>query len=971
MIFKVNFKKIFILFFMFLLTSALSAQYYDTGEDPASLKWMQIKTGRFNVIYPESFGAQGIEYARSLEEAYEALAPLFPGIKIKVPVIIHNYTTHSNGYVSWAPRRIELYPTPEQNTIPLSTEKQLAVHELTHVFQLKSLNRGFSKAMSLVLGEQFTGITASLLPLWFLEGQAVFAESALTESGRGRTPSFQKQLKSIAVEEGRMHKYDKILNGSFKEHVPDHYQHGYQTVTWAMAKYDPLIWNKVLRLTAEQPFTITPVSISLLKHAGHTKRKLFEETFDTLTSIWAKEIRENNTVSYEALNQKKRKRYTNYVSPVSAGKDSIIAVKTSLSKPPEFVLLNTSRKSEKKIHTPGQIYPYFISYGKGKLVWVETQSDPRWQNRNYSVIKILDIKRNKTKKLSRKSRYMAAAVSPDGKRVAAIENTEKNINNLVLIDPATKNILQKVPAPGNNSLQNPKWSAEGDEITFINLAEDGEGIISYNPAGREWKTLIEPGRDDLQSTALRNDSLFYVSSQSGTDNIWLKTPDGMITGVTNSRFGVIDISLNGRKLLFSDYSSRGNNICMTSLQDIPDNQVKSNPSSTLLINKFNIKPKSSFNSKVYNFSPEPYKKWKHLFNFHSWMPFYADLEEIQADPLSVRPGLSLMTQNQLSTLISTIGYEYSEEEKHVLHSRVTWKGWYPVFESQLDYGDDAGIYNIGARGESIPDPVEILSGLRLSNTISLPLRFSTGKFTKYLRTSFTSDYRNNYIYISENEIYDYGQNILSGRLFFSNYFRSALRDIYPKWAQTVDLNYSFAPFDKKVYGSALTLKTSFYFPGILPDNGIKIRYEKEIQDPVKFVYANRISMPRGYSNLFAEEVDLLSIDYVMPLLYPDLNISSLLFLKRIRAGLFYDYAMGPGNTFYEKTSRGLVQMYEHDDLKSFSSTGFELMADLHLFRIPYLISYGVQSAWTDVSEDPSFTFLFSVDLFGMIIGNRK
>ena len=34
------------------------AQYYDTGQDPASLKWMQIKTGRFTVIYPERYGAR-------------------------------------------------------------------------------------------------------------------------------------------------------------------------------------------------------------------------------------------------------------------------------------------------------------------------------------------------------------------------------------------------------------------------------------------------------------------------------------------------------------------------------------------------------------------------------------------------------------------------------------------------------------------------------------------------------------------------------------------------------------------------------------------------------------------------------------------------------------------------------------------------------------------------------------------------
>ena len=255
---------------------------------------MQIKTGRFTVIYPETYGSGGMAFAQSLEEAYSKLVSLFPERKFKIPVVIHNFSTQSNGYVAWAPRRMEIYPTPAQNTIPLDPERQLAIHELTHVFQMESLNEGFSKAMSLILGEQFTGIVASLLPLWYLEGNAVFAESALTESGRGRSPSFQKQLKAIAVEQGSMYKYDKIVNGSYKDYIPDHYQSGYQMVTWALAKFDPQIWNRVLNYTAKQPFTINPVNISLSRSAGITKKSLFKETFDTLKTIWIKDVSENN-----------------------------------------------------------------------------------------------------------------------------------------------------------------------------------------------------------------------------------------------------------------------------------------------------------------------------------------------------------------------------------------------------------------------------------------------------------------------------------------------------------------------------------------------------------------------------------------------------------------------------------------------------------------------------------------------------
>ncbi len=951
---------------LLLLAQVTFAQYYDTGQDPASLKWMQIKTGRFTVIYPESYTSGGIAFAHSLDEAYSKLTSLYPEKKFKIPVVIHNFTTQSNGYVVWAPSRMEIYPTPEQNTIPLSPERQLAVHELTHVLQMESLNSGFSKAMTLAFGEQFTGILALFLPPWFLEGDAVYAESVLTESGRGRSPSFQKQLKAISVEQGRMYKYDKIANGSYRDYVPDNYQSGFQIVTWSMAKYDPQIWNKALSYTAREPFTLDPVNISLSRSAGLTKKKLFEETFDTLKTIWTKDISENNARLYETLNPSKNGKYINYCTPVFAGTDSIIAIKTSLTASPELVLISPSQKSEKRIHTPGQIFPWLISYARGKIVWVETQYDPRWQNRNYSVIKLMNLHNNTITKLSRKSRYLSASISPDGRKIAAVENTIRNINNFVLIDAETGSVLQSVPTPGNAYFQRPQWAEGGDKVTVIFLTEEGEGIMSYNYINRQWETLVEAGRDDLQSTFLRNDSLFFISSLSGTDNIYLRTSDNKVTGLTRSKFGTIDLCLNGNQVFFSDYSSLGNNICITFLDKASGNSGEKIVSSSFLINRINIKPKTVDNISDTKYSPEPYRKWSHLFRFHSWMPFYADLEEIKADPTSIRPGFSIMTQNNLSTLISSIGYEYSPEKKNVIHSRITWKGWYPVFESQLDYGDASRIYKIAEVG----NPSEIQPGMRFYNTVSIPLQFSSGRFSEYLQPSFTSDFRNDYIFIKEVGTYDYGQTILSGRLYFSNYHRYVLRDINPKWAQTIDLNYSFAPFDKTIYGTALSLKTSFYFPGFLPNNGIKFRYEREKQYPAQLGYGNRISFPRGYSNLYSKDLELLSVDYIMPLAYPDFNISSLLYLKRIRTSLFYDYASGPGSSFYEITGNGLTPMFNTTSRESLKSFGFELLADFHVLRIPYMISGGVQTSWKSLSEKPAFVLLFNIDLYGMTIGRR-
>lgn len=957
-----------LIFTLLFLIQAATAQYYDTGQDPASLKWKQIKTERFTVIFPESYGPYGIKYAKSLDEAYTRLLSLFPDKKFNIPVVIHSYTVQSNGYVAWAPRRMELYPTPEQNTIPLAPEQQLAIHELAHVMQMESLNHGFSKVMSYLFGEQFTGIVSSFLPMWFLEGDAVFAESVLSPSGRGRTASFQKQLKALLVGNNKEYSFDKILNGSYRDFVPDNYESGYQMVTWALTKKDPQIWNKVLKFTADEPFTLNPVNISLSRNAGLKKKTLWKESSDSLKTIWTKDLSEENTTDYTTANPEKGGKYINYYSPVWAGTDSIIAIKSSLSVPSSFVLIRPSKKTEKHLHTPGEVYPQFISSGNGKLVWVETIPDPRWENREYSVIRLMDLKSGEVKKLSHRSRYLAASISPDGNKIAAIENTTTNLNNLVIIDAKDGSVLRSVKTPGNIYLQHPQWSTDGERITFISLSEGGEGIISFNFRSSEWKTLVDAGRDDLQSAFLREDSLIYVSSSSGTDNIYLQTPDKRKVRVSRSKFGVTDVTYAENKLLFGNYTPLGNNICSTSIDKIPVIAPSQTGISSFLINRFDLKIKtdSSFTGKQY--TPEPYRKWQHLFRFHSWMPFYADIETIKTDPTNIRPGFTIMTQNALSTLTSTIGYEYSADRLNLLHTRVTWNGWYPVIESQLDYGAFPGISKMG---QDVSKPINVKPGLSFLNTVSFPLQFSSGRFSQYLRPSVSTDYINNYIYIKETGTYDYGQTIITGRLYFSNYDRLALRDIYPRWAQIMDFNYCFAPFDKVIYGSAISLKTVFYLPGFLPNNGIKIRLETEKQDPKKYLYGNFSSFPRGYYNIVSKQIQFLSADYVLPLVYPDINLASLLYIKRIRAGFFYDYATGPGNAMYKYSTNGLVPLYDEAERISFKSYGIDLLADFHLLRIPFMISGGVQTAWKSFDKAPSFEMLFNIDLYGLTIGKRR
>jgi hypothetical protein len=173
------------------------------------------------------------------------------------------------------------------------------------------------------------------------------------------------------------------------------------------------------------------------------------------------------------------------------------------------------------------------------------------------------------------------------------------------------------------------------------------------------------------------------------------------------------------------------------------------------------------------------------------------------------------------------------------------------------------------------------------------------------------------------------------------------------------------------YGNDLSLKTIFYFPGFFRNNSIRIRYETEKQVFEKFLTYNRIHFPRSYSNIISAKLDYYSVDYSMPLIYPDLNISSFLYLTRVRTSLFYDHARGTDNYYLKWVNGSLVTDSNNKGSESFSSFGFDLLSDFYLLRIPFMITGGVQTAWKAFGEAPTLELIFSIDIQGMTIGRSR
>ena len=397
-----------------------SAQFYNQGADPGYLKWEQIKSDNFKVIFAEDFQDEAQRMAHLLESYYEPNSAYLGHRPKPISVILHNHSVLFNGFVVWAPKRMEIVTTPSPRTYSQDHLEQLALHEFRHVIQVDKLRQGFTKGLSCLIGEAGTGAVAGLMPFWFLEGDATDAETRLSHSGRGRLPSFEMEIKAILADKPGLYSYEKAIFGSFRDYIPDHYRYGYQMVSHARNKYGNELWDNVVSYTGRKPFTLYPFYFSLKKYASLSKTDLYRETFETLRTHWAKQANSREQTEISRINGERSKHFTSYRFPRYINDSLIFAEKSGIDQIQEFVAID-HRGNEKRIYRPGFYNAANMSVAQDKIVWTEIMWDLRWERRSYSVIKIYDLNTKLERILSLRTRYFAPDISSDGKIIAAVE----------------------------------------------------------------------------------------------------------------------------------------------------------------------------------------------------------------------------------------------------------------------------------------------------------------------------------------------------------------------------------------------------------------------------------------------------------------------------------------------------------------------------------------------------------------------
>ncbi|QNH62702.1 hypothetical protein [Hymenobacter sediminicola] len=872
-------------------------------QNPPALRWQQVSTPHFRVLYPAGLEEAAQRTATRLEQVYGPGAATLSVSPRPISVVMQTRTSVSNGFVTFLPRHAEFFITPQQG-MGLGTVDWLdglVVHEYRHVGQFEKGRQGIGRFLSPLLGDGALGVAAVGVPQWFFEGDAVGTETALTRSGRGRIPEFGVGLRANLLS-GRFYNYQKAANGSLRDQVPNWYVLGYYLTSYAKAHYGPDVWDRALTRYYRFPFYPFSFSDGLKRTTGLRVEDLYQRTVQELDSTWRAEQRTLQlTEAQELAGQYQGKVFTEYQYPQYVNDSTVLALKSGLGDIAQLVLLDR-RGTERKIHVPGLLnLPELLSVGGGKAVWPELQPDARWGQRIYSELRVLNLQTRRVARLGRHHRYTAAALSPNGQRLVAVETDTAYHHALHLLDAGTGAVLQTLPNPQNDLYLQPRFLPDGQHIAAVVLKPGGKTIEVLEPATGTTRPLLPVANINLTNPQPWGDYVLYNSPQSGIDNIYaVHVTTGQVFQVTSRPLGAYQaaVSPDGQRLAFHDYRATGARVVEMPLnpaawQPVPAAPADAvqpyaaalaarEPGAAAVVPLLGV---ASRQDSVARYPMRPYSVLRNAFNVFSW--------GVVQSPTGNSVSLGVRSQDVLSTTQAIAGVSYDQNERTAaVFGGFSYQGQYPVLDAEISHGGrDVTIRRNGALLRDQWQATRLTTGLRLPLTLTRSRMLSALTLSSYYLHERVSGYDLPVRFRSEPGP-DQPVHALQTTLSYVAQLKQSARDVAPCLGGTLLLTSRLTPFRTGLDARQWGAQGSVFLPGLAKHHALRLRAGYQYQQQSQYQFASAVSFPRGEGYVSFDRLRAASVDYYLPLAFPHWSVGRVLYVQRLRATTFLDVAQG-------------------------------------------------------------------------------
>ena len=900
------------------------AQILPAQQDPAGIKWYQIRTPGYKFIYPEGYDSLAVRYARLYEGYRQRVAVTSGFLPARVPVVLHPENAAAEYSLSQLPSRIDMSILPQGYLKFSYPVQEMAAISLSR--QASHLEFGYSgvfRPFTWLFGELFPIAVNLLYPdSWLRNGDAAVAATALVPDGYGRYGEFiNYYMAALDAGDVRGYKWDRWAIGSYKNYTPDSDAFGYMILSGLRTKYGKADYTAdYLTHISKRPYDLFYGMRLNRKTTGKNLHSgAFRDIFDYHRSIFADELEQRApfTVS-EPVIPSDNKKYADYSSAAVLPDGTIFAVRKSLDKSPCLVRISSGGNEKRITSFAGSASRLVWSDSIQRLYWSETDSDWRWKQKKSNIIRYYDPEKGKTGTLTDDSNVFNPCLSPDGTRIAAIYGPEPDRTSVIILDAVTGHSISILPFPSDRILLNEcAWTDDG--IYACGVSESGTGIFRTVP-DREtgymrWEKVAGPIRCTVRNLGTCGNDLIFSCDASGVFELYravLSDGKWRIFKITSEKYGAKDFVFDksGAKLYFSRLDHLGYDLHAAGSSALGKTEISLDTIGKSVIARELAEQEKQASANLASeefICPEPvrYRKGLHLFRLHSWAPLYCNpdkLSDMSGEKLYdyASVGATVLSQNNLGTAYGSAGYCWRPAPDgsgwaHGGHVSFGYAGWYPVIECSLLINDrQTWNYFLAGNGSIARVPNEGVS-LAGKMDIYVPLSREIGGKSLSFKPKVSWEIDNNRF----NGLLNHSTTI-SGE--FSLLRDMAKSEIFPRYGIGVETGIRMAYAAGNASDSVLKLGDSWYFhsygyfPGITSGQGGKVAVTTQMHLSRGIYNPASEILPRGLSGSILRNFHnpyfaaLLTFDYTIPVHLGDINITPLIYLNRMIITPHFDYA---------------------------------------------------------------------------------
>ncbi|KAA3648573.1 MAG: hypothetical protein DWP98_08465 [Bacteroidetes bacterium] len=883
---------------LFLLCFNTKAQNFG-GVSP-KLQWKVTESKWSNIIYnPENekiaFQVQGI--LLRMQKQHVNIGPK----RKKIKLILRSQNSVSNGFVSLAPFKSEFYLTPNSDNFTLGTLNWpylLATHEYQHVLQFSNTLYGISRLAFFIGGELTWGSLQTIItPNWFLEGDAVRAETEYTQQGRGRVPAFLNGYRELAFK-NTFYSYQKARNGSLKDVVPNHYPLGYLMVKYGRDNYGENFWPTVLKQTSQLKGLLYPFSRALKRNSGLKVKRFYTASmtdyanqlpselpniiYPDLIPKSKKEIRANATFSNFALDEKSGLQYIHY---------------SSFDRTNYIYELDSNLEIQNKHFLAIRLSNYFDVYNQ-EILYAAKYVHPRWSLEDYNDLVIYDFKTGKTRRLTVGKRIFSPQFINDGKRIIAVKIQKSHRAHLIIYN-RDGDVIQQFPNQENYYFTFPKQL--NDSCILVGLRDTlGQTNLSiYNIKTNHYEHLLPWTFHQYGIPTFSKEKIYYSASYDGIDHLYCydlktKTLSQITSGKTSQYQAVYNQKSN--ELFFQNYQLNGSFLSKLNLDTITQNAYKIEPLKHVIKTSFSEQNTIPAFNNSDSLLGKKYHKAKHLLNLHSWSAQFNDPNY----------EFAIYSDDVLGTLSSSFGTTYNTNENGMGYfARMTYAQFYPIF----DFGFSS------TRRSALTTRSEKLYWVEndFFSQVQIPFNFSSRSYTKKLNIG--AGYQFSKVNFDKESLANLQIQAINMGYKFEIKRLKAKKNIFTHLGFYFNLNYESSIDENEL--SQINLKNSIALPGIFQNHSFILDADFQSKNNhSNYNFEDNFNYARGISVLYQDRVSRVGFNYHLPLFYPDRGALGLVYLYRIRMNLFYDYT--------------ILNVYQKN--YGVNTSGAEFIFDLNLFN---------------------------------------